>query len=499
MVMTGTIVEGREVRPALGDGAPGGGAMPGTVPARHTKIIATLGPATDRPGMLDALLEAGMDCARLNCSHGSPDDLRRRARAVREAARRADRAAAVLVDLQGPKIRLAPETVPGAVAAGEVVVFASRGRRADPEHVVVELPGFEGLISERSQVVIGDGTPRFAVDRVAEGGVWARAVAPGAIGPRKGISVSHARPSLPAMTEKDLADLDVAVAEDDDFVALSFVRCAADVEELRARLRERGSRARLIAKVEKVEALACLEEIVAAADGIMVARGDYGVEAGVQDVPLMQKGVIRSATEAGKLVITATQMLESMVAAAEPTRAEACDVANAVIDGTSAVMLSGETATGAYPVEAVRWLARIAGAAERAPGIAGAGGPAAADGPDAAVLRAAVDLATHTGAAALIVPTASGGAARACAKYRARVPVIALTHDPRIADQLALEWGVLATTLAHATSVEDLIGSAIERATEAAGLHPSARVVLTAGSQVGASGATNLIVLRGVR
>jgi pyruvate kinase len=465
-------------------------------PARHTKIVATLGPATDPPGVLDALVAAGMDCARLNCSHGDGDDLRRRAIEVREAAARAGRTVAVLVDLQGPKIRLAGDTPARQVAVGDAVLFAAPGAAADLDHVTVELPGFAALVSERSQIAIGDGSPRFAVEGLVDGAVQARAVTPGAIGPRKGICVSHARPSLPALSDKDLADLEIAVGLDADFVALSFVRRAVDVEALRSRLRAHGSRARVIAKVEKVEAYEHLDEIVAAADGVMVARGDYGVEAGVEQVPLMQKHVIRQATEAGKLVITATQMLESMVSAAEPTRAEACDVANAVIDGTSALMLSAETATGPHPVEAVRWMAALAQTAERAPGIVRARGPVPADGADAAVLRAAVDLATQTGAAALIVPTETGGSARACAKYRADVPVVALTPDPRVAGQLALEWGVVAATLERAAAVEELVRSGVERATAAAGLQPGMRVVLTAGSSVGASGTTNLVVLR---
>jgi len=467
-------------------------------PVRHTKIVATLGPATDSPGTVDALVAAGMDCARLNCSHGDADALRRRADAVREAGARARRAVAVLVDLQGPKIRLAPTTSPLAVAVGDVLLFAGADPVAGPDAVTVELPGFASLVSDRSQIAIGDGAPRFVVDEVHDATVQARAVTPGLIGPRKGICVSHARPALPAITPKDEADLEVAVELDADFVALSFVRCADDVHELRARLRERGSRARVIAKVEKVEAFERLEEIVAAADGVMVARGDYGVEAGLEQVPLMQKRVIQQATQAGKLVITATQMLESMLSAAEPTRAEACDVANAVIDGTSALMLSAETAAGPHPIEAVRWMAAIACAAEGAHGIVRATGPGSGDGADAAVLHAAVQLARDVRAEAVIVPTETGGSARACAKYRGSAPVIALTPDPRVAGQLALEWGVVATTLERAEAVEELVRSGVRRAAAVAGLPPGARVVLTSGSSAGASGTTNLVVLREV-
>ena len=210
-------------------------------------------------------------------------------------------------------------------------------------------------MTERSQIVIGDGVPRFAVDRVEGGDVISRALSPGPLSPRKGINVTYARPELPAVTEKDVADLALAAELGADYVALSFVRSGSDLEQLREMLRELGSAARLIAKIEKIEAYERLDEIIAATDGVMVARGDYGVEAGVARVPLMQKDTIARATQAGKLVITATQMLESMIQSPEPTRAEATDVANAVIDGTSAVMLSGETSVGAYPLEAVSY------------------------------------------------------------------------------------------------------------------------------------------------
>jgi pyruvate kinase len=228
----------------------------------------------------------------------------------------------------------------------------------------------------------------------------------------------------------------------------------------------------------------------------MVARGDYGVEAGVAQVPLMQKDTIARATHAGKLVITATQMLESMIHAPEPTRAEVADVANAVIDGTSAVMLSAETSVGSYPVEAVLAMAEIAEAAEQAPEIHGRARTVKPDSAAAAVMHAAVELAQEIDADALIVPTATGGAPRACAKYRARLPIVALAHDRRIADQLTLEWGVYPTTMERADSVDEMIDTALEKARDWAGLASGARVVLTSGRQTGTPGATNLVMVR---
>jgi pyruvate kinase len=407
---------------------------------RRTKIVATLGPATDAPGVLDALVAAGLDCARLNCSHGAADDLRRRAAEVRAAAARSGRAIALLADLQGPKLRLNAGTQARTIAAGELVTFAGGPGPAPGDGlVVVDFPDFPRLVTPRSEIVIGDGVPRLAVEHVGPGEVVARAVSPGPLAPRKGINVTYARPELPAITEKDLADLEVAAEIEADFVALSFVRSAADIEQLRDRLQALSSKARTIAKIEKVEAYEKLDEIIAVSDGVMVARGDYGVEAGVARVPLMQKDTIFRATQEGKVVITATQMLESMIHSPEPTRAEATDVANAVIDGTSAVMLSAETSVGDYPVESVRAMAQIATFAEEAPAIHGRAQGDAHETAAGAVMRAAVQLADDIDAAALVVPTATGGTARACSKYRRNRPIVALAHVPRVVTQLALE------------------------------------------------------------
>ena len=463
---------------------------------RRTKIVATLGPATDGEGVLERLVEAGMDCARLNCSHGTHDDLRSRAAAVRAIAERSGRPIGLLVDLQGPKLRLGAGVESRAVGRGDGVAFCSALASGAAEHVAVEFDKFAALVTERSQIVIGDGVPRFAVERIADGVVHARALSPGPLAPRKGINVTYARPELPAITEKDVADLSVAAELGADFVALSFVRSAADIEQLRELLHGLGCGARLIAKIEKIEAYERLDEIIAVTDGVMVARGDYGVEAGVARVPLMQKDTIRRATQAGKVVITATQMLESMIGSPEPTRAEATDVANAVIDGTSAVMLSAETSVGSYPVEAVAAMAEIATAAEEAPAIHGRARAALSSSTGEAVLHAAVELADEVDAAALIIPTSTGGAPRACAKYRCRRPIVALAHQPGVGNQLALEWGVYPTPMPTAESVDEMVELALTHARDHAGLESGARVVLTAGRRTGTPGATNLVMVR---
>ncbi len=465
---------------------------------RRTKIIATLGPATDTPGVLDALVAAGVDCARLNCSHGTHEDLRRRAEEVRAAAARAGRPIGLLFDLQGPKLRLSGVVVPRSVQAGEVVTFTCTDDDVGAGRVPVNFPDFPRLVTERSEIVVGDGVPRLVVESVGPGEVVARSLSAGELLPRKGINVTYARPELPAITEKDLGDLAVAADAGADFVALSFVRSAADMEQLRARLDERGWRGRTIAKIEKIEGYEHLDEIIGAADGVMVARGDFGVEAGVARVPLMQKDTIYRATQAGKLVITATQMLESMIQAPEPTRAEATDVANAVIDGSSAVMLSAETSVGHYPVEAVRAMSQLAEAAEESPEIHGRARGGVRDTPAASVMHAAVELAEELEAAALLVPTSGGGSPRACAKYRRRQPIIALPQTEKVANQLTLEWGVYPQTMDVSGSVDDLIERALQTTKEFAGFASGTRVVITAGQRTGTTGATNLIMVRDI-
>jgi pyruvate kinase len=402
----------------------------------------------------------------------------------------------LLFDLQGPKLRLSSETVARAVQAGDVVSFTGSDGSVTAEDLVVDFSGFVQLVTERSELVIGDGVPRFAVERVEHGSVVARALSSGSLSARKGINVTYARPNLPAITDKDIADLALAAEMGADFVALSFVRGAADVENLRDRLRELRSPARTVAKIEKIEAYEHLDEILAVVDGVMVARGDYGVEAGVARVPLMQKDTIYRATQVGKLVITATQMLESMIHAPEPTRAEAADVANAVIDGTSAVMLSAETAVGEYPVEAVRAMAEIAQAAEESPVIHGRARGVDSETAAASVLYAAVQLAEALHAEALVIPTATGGGARACAKYRSNRPIIALVHDPVVGNQLILEWGVYPKEMAVADSVDALVEASLLTARDLAGLPSGSRVVLTAGRRTGTPGATSLIMVR---
>jgi pyruvate kinase len=462
-------------------------------PLRRTKIVATLGPSTD--GRLDELIAAGLDCARLNCSHGSSDDLVRRSAELRAAAARAERPVAVMFDLQGPKIRLAGDIETCALDAGEQVLLTDpSGRGHDPCALTVAYDRFCEMLTERSEVVIGDGTPRLRVTGVNGDVATAIVSAPGEVSARKGVNVTHAHTIAPAITAKDELDVGVAAECDADFVAMSFVRCAEDVNQLREQLNRSGSSARIVAKIEKVEAFEQLDSILDAADAIMVARGDYGVEAGIANVPEMQKETIHRASNRGVVVITATQMLESMINSPLPTRAEAADVFNAIMDGTSALMLSAETGVGRYPVEAVRTMAEIAQIAERQEIYCGP--HENPPRPDEAVMHAAVALARDVDAAALLVPTSTGHAARECARYRPRRPVHALCDDERVARQLALEWGVCPTMFERSANTDALLNGALRAAADLHGLHSGDAVVITAGQTVGASGATNLITLR---
>jgi pyruvate kinase len=418
---------------------------------------------------------------------------------VRAAADRGGRPIGLLFDLQGPKLRLAGNTAERWVRAGDAITFTGDASPTAPDRVIVDFAGFSRLVTDSSEIVVGDGVPRFAVGGRVDGDVLTEALTAGRLEPHKGINVTYSRPGLRAITSKDASDLETAVAAGADFVALSFVRSAADVDDLRGRLRVAGSRALIVAKIETVEGYENLDEIVASADGVMVARGDFGVTAGLARVPLMQKDTISRATQAGKFVITATQMLESMIHASEPTRAEVADVANAVIDGTSAVMLSAETGVGDHPVEAVKAMALIAEAAEESPVFHGHA-QAAANGhgsSDAAVMHAAAGLAEQLVATALVVPTTTGGAVRDCVKFRLRTPVLALAYDPLVARQLTLEWGVRPVLVdADELGDEHELTRTLGIARELGPLEPGDRVVLTAGPTAYSPGATNVIAVR---
>jgi pyruvate kinase len=463
------------------------------IPERRTKIVATLGPASDSPEKLRALVDAGMDAARLNLSHGAHADHAERARRVRDVEVEAGRPIALIADLQGPKLRIGELVEPVVLRNGEnITVSAEEGCKDGDLPVAPAVIG--DVLKPGHDVLIDDGLVRLRVGEVEHGRAYCEVIVGGIVSSHKGVNLPGVPLPIPSLTRKDTADLEFALELGVDFVALSFVRSPADVRDLRALIEQAGSHAHVIAKIEKSEAVDVLDDILAEADAVMVARGDLGVEIGPALVPLIQKRIIFKALERGKPVITATQMLESMVHHPEPTRAEASDVANAILDGTSAVMLSGETAVGEYPVEAVAYMARIARAIE--PSMTYRHEiPAAEHNPTigGAMSNAACDIAEALRAKAILVPTFRGKTASSVARLRPQRPIIALTHIDWARRQMALEWGVTPILIKECENVEELWNESVRAARDGGHIEAGDRVVITAGTQVNLPGSTNVI------
>jgi pyruvate kinase len=460
---------------------------------RRTKIVATLGPAADSRERLRALLDAGVDAVRFNLSHGTHSEHSEKAWLVREIAADLGKPVALIADLQGPKLRIGELKEPVVLKSGDEITVAAEEACGDGDLPVA--PAVIGDVLEPGHdVLIDDGRVRLRVGAVQRGRATCSVVVGGTITSHKGVNLPGVPLPIPSLTRKDMDDLDWALETGVDFVALSFVRSPADVRDLRALLEQAGSHAHVIAKIEKAEAVDVLDDILAVTDAVMVARGDLGVEIGPAVVPLVQKRIIHRALELGRTVITATQMLETMIHSPEPTRAEASDVANAILDGTSAVMLSGETAVGEYPVEAVAYMDRIARAVEPSMDYRHEL-PDAADNPTIgqAMSNAACDLAEALQAKAILVPTFSGRTASAVSRLRPRRPVVALTHVDWAMRQLALEWGVTPVLITETGNVEDLWRLAIDAAREAGIVDAGDRVVITAGTAVNIPGSTNVI------
>jgi len=460
---------------------------------RRTKIVATLGPSSDTVEQLRALVDAGVDAARLNLSHGTHEEHAERAARVRRVAEEIGRPIAVIADLQGPKLRVGGLAEPVVLRTGDEVTVCAEGLATHGELPVA--PAVIGdVLQPGHDVLIDDGLVRLRVDEVDDGRARCEVLVGGRITSHKGVNLPGVPIPIPSLTEKDRVDLEFALGIDVDFVALSFVRSSADLRDLRALIERAGSHAHVIAKIEKTEAVDVLDDVLAATDAVMVARGDLGVEIGPALVPLLQKRIILRCLELGKPVITATQMLESMVHQAEPTRAEASDVANAILDGTSALMLSGETAVGDYPVEAVSYMNKIALAIEPSMDYRHEL-PEANENPTigGAMSNAACDLAEALRAMAILVPTSSGRTASAVARLRPRRPIVALTHNDSAMRQLALEWGVTPLPIPETNDVEDLWSRSIAAAREAGFVAPGDRVVITAGTAVNIPGSTNVI------
>jgi pyruvate kinase len=464
-----------------------------TAARRRTKIVATIGPASTDPDMLRALVAAGMDGARLNFSHGDHADHAARMDLIRAVQDEIGRPLAVIADLQGPKFRVTGLDAPIVVVKGEELTLI--GSEVAVDGAIAVSPAVIGdVLRAGHDVLIDDGLIRLKVEDVDNGRARCAVIVGGTISSNKGVNLPGVPVPIPSLTRKDVSDLEFALGIGADFVALSFVRSSADVRDLRKLIDDAGSPARVIAKIEKAEAVDALDAILVETDGVMVARGDLGVEIGPAAVPLIQKRIILRALEFGKPVITATQMLESMIHQAEPTRAEASDVANAVLDGTSAVMLSGETAVGEYPVEAVATMDAIAREVEPSLGYRHQL-PEAADDPSVgnAMSNAACDLAEALGAGAILVPTFSGRTASMVARLRPRRPIVALSHHQYALQQMALEWGVTPLSIPQCANVEELWSASVAASSEEGLVTTGDRVVITAGTQVNIAGSTNVI------
>jgi pyruvate kinase len=466
---------------------------------RRAKIIATLGPATDTGGRLAQLLESGLDVARLNFSHGSHAEHARRLALVRRLARERGRAVAILQDLQGPKIRT------GSLEGGRPVILEPRATvtlttRPVAGNARVISTAFAALardVRPGHRILLSDGRIELRVEKVRGRDIICRVVEGGELGEHQGINLPGVPLRISALTAKDRADLDFGIRYGVDYVALSFVRRPEDVLELKRLLRRAGSEIPVVVKLEKPEAIERLEEILAVADAVMVARGDLGVETPPESVPLIQKRVIARANALKVPVIVATQMLESMTEHSRPTRAEASDVANAIFDGADALMLSGETAIGQYPVEAVEMMARIIVAAEASPRHPGhqrrrhaaeelVSVPEAI-GASVAYMSEELDL------KAIAVFTQSGSSARLVSKFRPRVPVFAFSPFPEILRRAALYWGVTPVGMPHVQSTERMVEGAAQLLRAQGAVHPGDLIAVVAGTPIARRGTTNLL------
>jgi pyruvate kinase len=461
---------------------------------RRAKIVCTLGPATSTPERISELVGAGLDVARLNLSHGSHAEHERIYRLVREAADEAGRGVGVLVDLQGPKIRLGT-FADGSInlVYGDHFTISTQECAGDASRASTTYEGLPRDVSQGDTILVDDGRLALEVEAVDGNDVVTRVVVGGRVSDHKGLNLPGVGLSVPAMSEKDHDDLRWALHLRADMIALSFVRNARDVEDVRRVMVEEKVRLPVIAKVEKPQAVQNLDEIIDAFDGFMVARGDLGVEMPLEDVPLVQKRIVELSRLNAKPVIVATQMLESMVNSPRPTRAEASDVANAVLDGTDAVMLSGETSVGLYPIDAVRTMARIVETTEehgldRVAGIQWQ--PRTKGG---VIAKAAAEVAERLGAKFLCAFTQSGDSARRLARYRSRVPLLAFTPEEEVRNQLALTWGVESFLVPTVSHTDEMVKQ-VDRALLALGrCRRGDSVVIVAGSPPSIPGSTNAL------
>jgi pyruvate kinase len=461
---------------------------------RRTKIVCTIGPASDSDEMIAKLIAAGMNVARVNFSHGTHEYHRGVIRRIKRVRRALDKPVAILQDLQGPKIRV------GIIGSGVVelkpgqeFVLTADNVSGDGNRASVSLKSLPHEVSVGHPILLADGNIELRVEKVVPPEILCRVIVGGVLSSHKGINLPASEVHVDSMTKKDRKDIVVGLEEGVDAVALSFVRRANDVMAVRKIIKDHGGNIPIVAKIEKHEAVDNIDSIVAASNAVMVARGDLGVEIDLERVPLVQKTIIRKCNALGKPVITATQMLQRMVDNPRPTRAEATDVANAILDGTDAVMLSEETAVGKYPVEAVMMMDRIARSAESALDTMKFENIPIENDTDDAISRSSYFIAKEIGAAAIIVPTWTGSTACRVARFRPKQPIIATTPNEAALDFLSLCWGVVPLQISPSDNIDDMIRFSIEAARRAAYVASGQQVIITGGVPLHVAGKTNFI------
>ena len=470
---------------------------------RKTKIVCTLGPSTDREGVLREMIQAGMNVARFNFSHGTHAEHKARLDALKALREELDAPVAAMLDTKGPEVRL-KDFAGGRVhlTAGQEFTLTTVQVEGDAHRCSITYGELPGDVKAGDTILLDDGLVRLTVLETSGTEIRCRVENDGDMKNHKGVNVPGVRLNMPYMSQQDRDDLLFGAEQGFDYVAASFVRSAADVRELRHVLDKAGSRMRIIAKIENQEGVSNLPEILDAADGIMVARGDMGVEIDFAEIPLIQKNMIARCVACGKPVITATQMLDSMMENPRPTRAEITDVANAIYDGTSAIMLSGETAAGRYPVESVKTMDAIARRTEsdinhvkRMTQMAGGRNRLSVA---AATAHAACTTAQEIGADAILTVSQRGTTARLVSRFHPGTPIIACLLDQQVRRQMALYWGVEPIMMPYASSTDELVDFAVQAAAQAGVVHEGDLVVVTAGVPVGVAGTTNMIRIQQV-
>lgn len=464
---------------------------------RKTKIVCTIGPASDDPTVMREIIKTGMDVARLNFSHGTHEQHRERISRLRQAASGLGTNLAIMLDTKGPEIRT------GFVKGGKVnlvegarLVLTIENLEGDENQISVTYERLPQAVEPGNTILLADGIINLKVLDVQATQIMCEVVVGGELGNQKGVNLPGVPLDLPAITEKDVADINFGIDQDIDFIAASFVRRAGDVIAIKRLLESHNTDIDIIAKIENEEGVKNLDEIIKVADGVMVARGDLGVEIPPEDVPLIQKKIIEKCNGVGKPVIIATQMLESMINTPRPTRAEASDVANAILDGTDAVMLSGETAAGKYPVAAVQMMARIAERTEKALDYERALEKRTASMPRTvtdAISHATCTTAHDLGAAAIVISTKSGFTARMVSKYRPQAPIVAVTPDTRVRRKLCLVWGVQPRISPTIENTDEMIKEAVNISLTQGLIKCGDLIVMSAGVPAGIPGTTNLL------